>query len=185
VSRYRERRKETESRLAGTRDNLARVTDIRQELGAQLERLEAQARVATQYHDYQHDLQFKQHLLWFLRRRDAAAERERHSGEIARVGIETEAETARLREVEGRIESARAAHYEAGDALNAAQAALYAANAEVARHESELRHVEENRQRLESRHTERRAQLAAWREQRAQLTQALHMWVARRPQRSA
>ena len=179
VSRYRERRRETEGRLAETRDNLARVSDIRQELGAQLERLEAQAHVATQYHDYQHDLQFKQHLLWFLRRRDAATERARHAGEIARVGVESEAETARLREVEGRIESARAAHFETADALNAAQAALYAANAEVARHESELRHLEENRQRLESRHTERRAQLAEWREQRAQLTQALHLWVAR------
>ncbi len=179
VSRYRERRKETEARLADTRDNLSRVNDIRQELGAQLERLEAQAQVATRYQDYQQELQFKQHLLWFLRRRDAAAERERHTGEIARVGVEMEAETARLREAESRIESARAAHYEAGDALNAAQAALYAANSEVARHESELRHLEENRQRLESRHTERRAQLAEWREQRAQLTQALHLWVAR------
>jgi len=179
ISRYRERRKETEGRLAGTRDNLARVNDIRQELGTQLERLESQARVATQYQGLHQDLQFRQHLLWFLRRRDAAAERGRHAGEIAKVGLEMEAATARAREIESRIESARAAHYETGDALNAAQAALYAANAEVARHESELRHVEENRQRLESRHTERRAQLAAWREQRAQLTQALHLWVAR------
>jgi chromosome segregation protein len=49
----------------------------------------------------------------------------------------------------------------------------------VARNESELRHVEETRQRLEAQHTERRSQLTAWREQRAQLTQALHMWAAR------
>src|SRR5262249_43008213 len=63
--------------------------------------------------------------------------------------------------------------------LNLAQAALYSANALVARHESELRHLDETRQRLESQHTERRAQLAQWREQRSQLTQALHMWAAR------
>jgi chromosome segregation protein len=182
VSRYRERRRETESRLADTRENLARVNDIRQELGAQIERLDGQARVATQYREYQQTLQLKQQLLWFLRRRDAAAERERHAGEIARASVAMEAETARLREVESRIESARAAHFEAGDALNAAQAALYGANAEVARHESELRHVEENRQRIENRHTERRAQLTEWREQRAQLTQALHLWVARSAQ---
>ncbi len=179
VSRYRERRKETESRLGDTRDNLARVNDIRQELGSQLERLDAQARVANQYREYQQELQLKQHLLWFLRRRDAAAERERHAGEIARVGIELEAGMARLRETESRIETARSSHFEAGDALNAAQAALYAANSEVARHESDLRHLEENRQRLENRHTERRAQLASWREQRAQLTQSLHLWVVR------
>ncbi|HEY8067342.1 MAG TPA: chromosome segregation protein SMC [Burkholderiales bacterium] len=179
ISRYKERRKETEHRLADTRENLARVTDIRNELGAQIEKLEGQAKIASQYKELQQELQLKQHLLWFVRRKDAAAERERHSKEIAKVANEVEAGTAQLREVESRAETARAAHYGAGDALNAAQAAVYAANAEVARHESELRHVEESRSRLESQHTERRAQLASWREQRSQLTQALHMWAAR------
>ncbi len=179
ISRYKERRRETENRLADTRENLARVTDIRMELGAQLEKLEGQAQVATRYKEFQSELQLKQHLLWFLRRRDAAAERERHAQEIARITNALEAETAALRSVESRVESARAAHYSTGDALNAAQGALYAANAEVARFESELRHAEETRSRLESQHTERRAQLASWREQRAQLTHSLHAWAAR------
>src|SRR5205823_3036060 len=99
--------------------------------------------------------------------------------EMSRVGNELEAENAQLRQLESRVETARAAHYRCGDGLNGAQAALYAANAEVARFESELRHVEETRQRLEGQHTERLAQLGSWREQRAQLTQALHMWAAR------
>jgi chromosome segregation protein len=179
VSRYKERRKETEHRLADTRENLARVNDIRVELGAQIEKLEGQAKIATQYKDLQEELQLKQQLLWFLRRRDAATERDRQAEHVTRAGIELESETAKLREVESRVESARAAHYREGDALNAAQAAVYAANAEVARHESDLRHVEETRQRLESQHTERRVQLASWRDQRAQLTQALHMWASR------
>ena len=179
ISRYKERRKEAEHRLADTRENLARVNDIRTELGTQIEKLEGQAKVASRYQELQQELQLKQHLLWFLRRKDAAAERQRHSKEIANVTNEIEAGTAQVREVESRLETARVAHYGAGDALNAAQAAVYAANAEVARHESELRHVEENRNRLESQHTERRVQLASWREQRSQLTQALHMWAAR------
>jgi chromosome segregation protein len=179
ISRYKERRKETEHRLADTRENLARVNDIRVELGSQIEKLEGQAKVASRYKELQQELQLKQHLLWFLRRKDAAAERERHAKEIAGATNDVEAGTAQLREVESRLETARAAHYAAGDALNAAQAAVYAANAEVARHESELRHVEESRSRLESQHTERQVQLASWREQRAQLTQALHMWAAR------
>ncbi len=179
ISRYKERRKETEHRLADTRENLARVTDIRTELGAQIEKLEGQAEVASHYKALRQELQFKQHLLWFLRRKDAAADRARHAQEIASVANEAEAGTARLREVESRAESARVAHFAAGDGLNAAQAAVYGANAEVAKHESELRHVEESRYRLESQHTERRSQLASWREQRSQLTQALHMWAAR------
>ena len=179
ISRYKERRRETEHRLADTRENLSRVTDIRLELGAQIDKLEAQAQVATRYQALQGELQLKQQLLWYLRRRDAAAERERHAQEIARSANALEAETATLREVESRVETSRAAHYAAGDAMNAAQAALYEANAEVARLESELRYAEEARQRLEYQHAERRAQLASWREQRAQLTQALHLWAGR------
>src|SRR4051812_4971101 len=179
ISKYKERRRETETRLADTRENLSRITDIRMELGAQLEKLEAQAKIATRYNELHSELQLKQQLLWYLRRRDASAERERHANEIGKASNELEAENAGLRNIESRLETARAAHYQAGDGLNAAQAALYAANAEVARHESELRHAEETRQRLESQHTERRAQLTQWREQRSQLTQALHMWAAR------
>jgi chromosome segregation protein len=179
ISRYKERRRETENRLADTRENLARITDIRLELGAQLEKLEAQAKVATRYKEYHSDLQLKQHLLWYLRRRDAAAERDRHSGEIAKITNALESETAALRNAESRVEGARAAHYAAGDGLNAAQGALYASNAEVARFESELRHAEETRSRLEAQHTERRAQLASWRSQRADLTQSAHLWATR------
>src|SRR5438874_2353710 len=179
ISKYKERRRETETRLADTRENLARISDIRLELGLQIEKLDAQAQIATRYKELQDDLQLKQHLLWYLRRRDAAAERERHAAEVTRVGNELEAENAQSRSLESRLETARSAHYQAGDTMNAAQAALYGANAEVARHESELRHAEETRARLESQHTERRTQLAAWREQRSQLTQALHMWAGR------
>src|SRR5512138_1118648 len=179
ISKYKERRKETETRLADTRENLARITDIRIELGLQIEKLDAQAQVATRYQELQADLHLKQHLLWYLRRRDAAAERERHTAEVARVTNELEAENAQSRSLDARLETSRTAHYQAGDAMNTAQAALYAANAEVARHESELRHAEETRARLESQHTERHTQLGAWREQRSQLTQALHMWAAR------
>jgi chromosome segregation protein len=179
ISKYKERRRETENRLADTRENLARITDIRLELAGQLEKLEAQAKVATRYNELHSDLQLKQHLLWYLRRRDAAAERERQGQDIDKTTNALEAENAALRGIESRVETARGAHYTAGDALNLAQAALYSANALVAKHESELRHLEETRQRLESQHTERRAQLAQWREQRSQLTQALHMWAAR------
>ncbi|TMH42828.1 MAG: chromosome segregation protein SMC [Betaproteobacteria bacterium] len=179
ISKYKERRRETETRLADTRENLARITDIRLELGLQIEKLDAQAQVATRYQELQRDLQLKQQLLWYLRRRDAAAERERQSAELARVTNELEAQNAQSRSLESRLETARAAHDQAGDAMNAAQGALYAANAEVARLESELRHAEETRARLDSQQRERRTQLGAWREQRSQLTQALHMWATR------
>ncbi len=115
VSKYRERRRETELRLRDTRDNLLRVEDIRQELDKQLEHLQGQAEVATRYHELQGQLRNAQHLLWFLRRQEAAAQRARHGREIERLGLELEAETARLREIESRLETMRAQHYRASD----------------------------------------------------------------------
>ena len=64
VSRYKERRRETESRLADTRGNLSRVEDIRQELGNQLAKLEEQAKIAGQYHELEARHRQAQHLLW-------------------------------------------------------------------------------------------------------------------------
>src|SRR3546814_2928415 len=49
VSRYKERRRETENRLSDTRENLTRVEDILRELTSQLEKLEGKAQVAQQY----------------------------------------------------------------------------------------------------------------------------------------
>ena len=98
VSKYRERRRETELRLRDTRENLLRVDDIRQELTKQLEHLQGQAEVAGQYHELQNELNTLQGLLWFTRRKEAAAARGRHAKEIERASTELEAETATLRE---------------------------------------------------------------------------------------
>src|ERR1051325_2829641 len=158
ISKYKERRRETENRLADTRENLARITDIRVELAGQLEKLEAQAKVATRYNELHSDLQLKQQLLWYLRRRDAAAERERQGQDIERATNALEAENAELRSIESRPETARSAHYTAGDALNLAQAALYSANALAARHGADTRQREEEPRRLR-RQAESRLQL--------------------------
>ena len=75
VSKYKERRRETENRLADTRENLTRVEDILRELNANLEKLEKQAEVAAKYNACNADATLKQHQLWFLKRADAEAER--------------------------------------------------------------------------------------------------------------
>ena len=159
VSKYRERRRETELRLKDTRENLLRVEDIRQELEKQLEHLQGQGEVARRYHELQGELNTTQGLLWLTRRQEAASARARHAREIERLGVELEAETARLREAEKRLEALRDEHYRAGDAMHAAQGALYETNAEVARLEQQIAHVRENRSRIEQRIASLRAQL--------------------------
>ena len=96
VSKYRERRKETEARLGDTRDNLTRVDDILRELVAQLEKLEGQAVVAEKYHALQTELSTTQNLLAYSRRRDAQQARDRHAREIEKLTTQLEGQTAVL-----------------------------------------------------------------------------------------
>jgi chromosome segregation protein len=179
VSKYKERRRETENRLADTRENLARVSDIRQELAAQIEKLTRQAEVARKFNELSAERQHKQNLLWLLRRNDAEAETARHAREIERGTIELEAETARMRDAERESEQARSDHYAAGDALSAAQGELYAANAEVARLETEIRFVAETRARLDAQLAQSCARREAGERQEAESRDALAQWQAR------
>ena len=151
VSRYKERRRETETRLTDTRENLVRVEDILRELQAQLERLESQAQVALRYRALQQEGEQKQHALWLQKEAGARDEQKKRFMDIERAQSDLEAATARLRAGESTLESRRQAHYVAGDAVHAAQGLLYEAGAQVSRFEAETRHMSESRARLESR----------------------------------
>ena len=166
VSRYKERRRETENRLSDTRENLTRVEDILRELGSQLEKLEAQAEVAQQYRDLQADGEKKQFALWFLKESGARGEREKKSQEMIQAQNNLEAAIAALRAGEAALESRRQAHYAASDALHAAQGKLYEANAQVGTLEAEIRHVVDSRNRLQARRDQLNAQIAEWTAQR-------------------
>ncbi|HSD54178.1 MAG TPA: chromosome segregation protein SMC [Burkholderiales bacterium] len=180
VSKYKERRRETEHRLEDTRENLARVDDIRAELETQIEKLTRQAEVARHHMSLQAEATHKQSLLWWLRKRDAENEAVRARRDVERATNELEAETARLRDIERRVEEARVEHYAAGDAVNAAQGELYEINAEVSRLETELRFVAETRQRLEAQLAHLTLQIELWERQRSELTEAVAMWQQRR-----
>ena len=148
VSKYKERRKETEGRLADARDNLSRVEDIRIELGSQLEKLDAQARVATEYRDLETRLKLVQHLLWFSRQQDATNARERHATAIAGLTVALESLQADVRAAEAKQEALRAEHYAAGDRLHEKQGAFYETNAEVTRLEQQLAFARESETRI-------------------------------------
>ncbi|WP_459617599.1 chromosome segregation protein SMC [Bordetella sp. 2513F-2] len=173
VSRYKERRRETENRLSDTRENLTRVEDILRELGSQLEKLEAQAEVARQYRELEADGEKKQHALWLLKETGAREERQRKSQEMAQAQNDLEAAIAGLRSGEAALESRRQAHYQASDAVHAAQGQLYEANAQVSRLEAEIRHVVDSRNRLQARREQLLAQIAEWDSQQQHCTEQL------------
>ena len=148
VSKYRDRRRETELRIGDTRENLLRVDDIRLELEKQLTHLTEQAEVAKQYRELEAKRDTTQHLLWLVNKQDAEARRVRYIQQIEKTKTELEAETARLREVESQLETARSGHYQLSDAMHSKQGELYASNAEVARLEQHIAHLQDQRARL-------------------------------------
>ena len=162
VSKYKERRRETENRLADTRENLTRVQDILRELGGNLTRLEKQAEVAARYRSLQEQVRLAQQQLWFFKRRDAAVELERVRAEGLQAVNDLEARMAEMRHVEAELETIRQAHYTAGDTVNQAQGKVYEATAEVGKLEAEIRYVVEGRARVEQRLAQLAAQIGEW-----------------------
>jgi chromosome segregation protein len=148
VSKYRERRRETELRLEDTRENLSRVGDIRAELETQLTHLAQQAEVAAKYQDLQASLALNHNLLAFTRLREAEQAKSRFTNEVQKASVALEAENAKLRESERALEELRSKHYEETDHLQELQGALYAANADVQSLEQEIAFLAENRRRM-------------------------------------
>jgi chromosome segregation protein len=124
VSKYKERRRETENRLSDTRENLTRVEDILRELTANLEKLEKQAEVAQRFNTLQSDVTLKQRQLWFLKRADAEVDQTNIKTQVDKSVTELESRIADLRHIEADLETIRQAHYAAGDQVNQSQGAL-------------------------------------------------------------
>jgi len=168
VSKYKERRRETENRLSDTRSNLTRVEDILRELNSSLEKLERQAEVAQKYQAMQTDVTRKQQQIWFLRRAEAQAEQAKVQRDAQAAVNALESRMADVRHIEAELEQVRQAHYAAADEVNQSQGLLYEASAEVGRLEAEIRYVVESRQRVEQRLLMLQAQSTQWAERRAQ-----------------
>jgi chromosome segregation protein len=167
VSKYKERRRETELRLRDTRENLTRVDDILRELNANLDKLEKQAEVAAKYHALQEAGTTKLHQLWFLKQRDAATEEARVAQAISTATNALEARLAELRHVEAALETVRQEHYAASDKLHLAQGDLAQAALEVSRLEERIRYVVDSRQRVQQRLTDLQTQTSQWQQRRS------------------
>lgn len=149
VSKYKERRKETEQRLRDTRENLLRVEDILRELETQIVRLQSQAVVATKYNQLQQDLNMTKAQIWLLKKRDASAEWEKSKRVVEELVNALEAQMASLRHSENTLETLRLQHTASSDAVNLAQAAYYEANAEVSNLENQVKSTADARDRLQ------------------------------------
>src|SRR3569623_93193 len=166
ISKYKARRRETETRMRHTHENLNRINDLRDELDKRLQTLQRQAKTAERYKELkQQERVVKgqlQALRWTALNNDAA-QRER---QIQTLETQLEAEVAVLRNVEANIERQREQHIEDTDAFNKVQAWAYETGAEIARLEQAIQHAKDTReqQQRELREVER-----AWNEVQAHL----------------
>lgn len=149
ISKYKERRRETELRLRDTRENLTRVEDILRELDKQIARLQSQAVVAAEYHRLQALLNITKGQVWLLKKRDASAQWERAQRQVEKLVNELEAQMANLRNNESALEVARQQNFAATEAVNKAQTHYYEVNAEVSNLENQVKNTADARERMQ------------------------------------
>ena len=149
VSRYKERRKETESRIKATRENLDRVKDVREEVEKQLDHLNRQARAAERWQKLKEERGLREAELRALNYRSVSAQLETHRQALREAETALEGKLAAQRHLEAEIETGREAHQQHTEAMNAVQAEVYQVGAELARVEQQIKHHREMLERLQ------------------------------------
>ena len=169
ISKYKERRRETENRMRHTADNLDRLNDLRDELARRLAHLERQAAQAEKYRTLEaRRLELEaEHLA--LQWRTLDAEADRHARQIADQQTRLDAALAEQRRIEAELERGRSAHTEATDAYNRRYREVLDAGAEVARIEESMRSTRRRRDELAEtmRHEKERLEAAKLQIERA------------------
>ncbi|MBP6860980.1 MAG: chromosome segregation protein SMC [Neisseriaceae bacterium] len=160
VSKYKERRKETEARLKDTHDNLARLQDLQTELERQMERLGRQAKVASRYQHLKVDLHHKQNLLALMRHDEAQAAEQ--AARVALAGLETEqaAISLSLTQVNEALYQQQLTEYEAQNNVNQIQTQWAMIREQLARLEEQIRHQQDTQKRLTRERLQADTQLA-------------------------
>ena len=148
ISKYKERRKETESRIKRTKDNLERLEDIREELERQLQHLKRQSIAAEKYGELKAEERQTNANLNALRWQSLDAELKQNQGKISHLEIQIEATIAEQRALDASVEQHLADNAELTDALGEVQARFYSLGNDIARIEQSIEHQLERTEQL-------------------------------------
>lgn len=160
ISKYKERRKETETRIRHTRENLDRLNDLREEVGKQLQHLARQARQAEQYQAIQAERRVKDAEWKALEFRTLDRRLQGQREKLAQAETRLQQLVAEQREAERQLEEGRLRRDEAAGALSRAQAESYEVSGALARVEQQIQHQREMSSRLQRARDEALAQLS-------------------------
>ena len=141
ISKYKERRRETENRMRRTRENLERLEDIREELDKQLERLRRQAEAARRYQTLKEEEHRLKGELALLRGRALRVRQSEEERRVRELETAVEREVLGLRQCETRLEEARAGHDKLAETLEERQARFFETTSAIARLEQSLEHA--------------------------------------------
>jgi len=150
ISRYKERRKETESRVAETRENLERLQDLRDEVDKHIRHLQRQAATARRYQTFKENERRLTAELLALRLRELDSGTQVHEGAMRQRDLAMQAALADQRSAEAAIEKERGAHAQQSERVSAVQGRYYEVGAEISRLEQTIQHTRELRERQSS-----------------------------------
>nr|WP_288358205.1 chromosome segregation protein SMC [uncultured Pseudomonas sp.] len=149
ISKYKERRRETESRIRRTQENLARLTDLREELERQLERLHRQAQAAEKYQEYKAEERQLKAQLTALRWQTLNEQVGQREAVIGNQEVSFEALVAEQRNADASIERLRDGHHELSERFNLVQGRFYSVGGDIARVEQSIQHGQQRLRQLQ------------------------------------
>jgi chromosome segregation protein len=147
ISRYKEKRKETESRISQTRENLARLGDLRDEVEKQLRHLQRQAATARRYQTLKQEERQTHAELLALKLREVENESTARQAILNERDLALQGALAEQRSIEAAIERARQEHDSQAAVLSEVQGRYYQVGAEISRTEQAIDHAREIRSR--------------------------------------
>lgn len=149
ISKYKERRRETENRIRRTHENLERLTDLREELERQLERLHRQAQSAEKYQQYKAEERQLKAQLSALRWQTLNEQVGRREQLIGDQDVAFEALVAEQRNADASIERLRDGHHELSERFNQVQGRFYSVGGDIARVEQSIQHGQQRLRQLQ------------------------------------
>lgn len=162
ISKYKERRRETENRMRRTMENLERLTDLRDEMERQLDTLKRQAQAAERYAELKKEERVLTAQLQALQWKTLDQGVKKHEAAIRDLEVKLESVIADQRSIDTDIEKNRQAHTSAMDSFNEVQARFYSLGGEITRIEQSIKHQQDRSRQLHEdlRQTEDDYQLA-------------------------
>ena len=147
ISKYKERRRETENRIRHTRENLDRLNDLIDEITKQIARLKRQANTAERYKTLKSEERRTKAELLLLKLQKLQEDLIQQQTILETKQTALEESVARLRAVEATLETQREQHALDNEKVNAVQGKFYEIGSEISRLEQAIQHATESKQR--------------------------------------